>query len=62
MDWAIVIFLVVAGITAGSLWWWCASEVAKAGRDDSPREVTTASPTTTPRDISGNVLWGPRTR
>ena len=44
MDWAIVIFLVVAGTTAGSLWWWCASEVAKAGRDTAPREVTTASP------------------
>lgn len=47
MDWAIVIFLVVAGTTAGSLSWWCASEVAKAGRDDSPREGTTASPTIT---------------
>ena len=44
MDWAIVIFLVVAGTTAGSLWWWCASEVEKAGRDDAPREVTTPIP------------------
>ena len=36
MDWAIVIFLVVAGTTAGCLWWWCASEVEKAGREGTP--------------------------
>ena len=50
MDWAIVIFLVVAGTTAGSLWWWCASEVEKAGRDAAPREVTTPIPWSTPQD------------
>ena len=62
MDWAIVIFLVVVGTTAGSLSWWCASEVVKAGRDSAPREGTTPDPSTTPRDIRGNVLWGSRTR
>ena len=62
MDWAIVIFLVVAGTTVGSLSWWSASEAAKAGRDPAPREGTTPAPWSTPRDISGNVLWGPRTR
>ncbi len=55
MDWAIVIFLVVAGTTAGSLWW-CASEVAKAGRDDSSQEVTTPDPWSTPRDNKHGAL------
>jgi len=50
MEWAIVIFLVVVGMTAGSLWWWCASEVEKADRDTAPREVTTPIPWATPRD------------
>ena len=61
MDWAILISLVVTGMTAGSLWWWRASEVANAGRDDSPREVTTPSPPTTPRDIIRSSPWGPET-
>jgi len=56
MDWAIVIFLVVAGMTAESLWWWCAVEVAKAGRDAASREVTTSSPWSTPRDNKHGAL------
>ena len=56
MDWAIVIFLVVAGTTAGSLSWWCASEVEKASRDDASREVTTPSPWSTSRDISRDAI------
>ncbi len=56
MDWAIVSFLVVAGTTAGSLWWWCASEVEKAGRDTAPREVTTLPPWSTPRDDKHGAL------
>jgi len=36
MDWAILIFLVVTGLTAAPLWWWCASEVEKAGREGTP--------------------------
>ena len=62
MDWAILIFLVVTGLTAGSLWWWCTSAVEKAVREGTPREVTPPDPRSTPRDISGNVLWAPRTR
>ena len=50
MDWAIVIFLVVAGITVVSLRWWSAFEAGKIGPDGAARGLTTASPATSPRD------------
>ena len=56
MDWAIVIFLAVAGITVVGLRWWSASEAAKIGPDGGARGLTTASPATTPRDDTRGAL------
>lgn len=52
MDWAMMIFLVVAGITVASLRWWSAYEAGKIGHDGVARGLTTASPAATPQGMS----------
>lgn len=56
MDWALGVFVVVAGTTVASLRWWCSHEVIKVERGaDSPGLTTSVTPST-PRDNKRDAL------